>query len=324
MSSAAYAECGSPDNADSEELHQEAAVGFMKAVNTFKPESGYSFLTYAGECIRNRVINYLKKEQTETQKKFPVLTAFIENDESGNRLKINPADSDKYSTKPLYEVDYHKTPEELFFINLKKELLYSALKDLTDRQKQFITYRYGLNNIGYHTRESTADYFGITIDEAVKTEKEALSRLRKRLIPEFAFIVNEGVIEKIEYDRLAEKYPAGTYFITVYFQLMKENNASTECEYEYLITAPGESFTGKIKIDFDNRIENGFVNNDITNTKTIGNCICKIRSALTANYDEYGPLPNGVMILPQKQNRFRLVKGKMNGKPPLTNRSVPR
>lgn len=302
MSNAAYAECGSPDNIDSEELHQEAAVGFMKAVNTFKPESGYSFLTYAGECIRNRVINYLKKEQTETQKKFPVLTAFIENDESGERIKINPADSDKCNTEPLYETDYHKTPEELFFINLKKELLYSALNELTGRQKQFITYRYGLNNTDYRTRENTAEYFGITVDEALKTEKEALSQLRKRLIPEFAFIVNDKVIEKIEYDRLAEKYPAGTDFITVYFQLAKENNASTKCEYEYLITAPGESFTGKIKIDFenedfDNRIENSSVNTDITNTETIGNCICKIRSALTSNYDEYGPLPNGVIIL---------------------------
>ncbi len=296
MSSAAYAECGSPDNTDSEELHQEAAVGFMKAVNTFKPESGYSFLTYAGECIRNRVINYLKKEKTETQKKFPVLTAIIESDESGERIKINPADSDKCNTEPLYETDYHKTPEELFFINLKKELLYSALNELTGRQKQYITYRYGLNNTWYHTRESTADYFGITVDEAVKTEKEALSRLRKRLIPEFAFIVNEGVIEKIEYDRLAEKYTTDTDFTAVYFELTKENNASTLCEYEYRISTRRGVFTGKIHVNFDNRIENGSVNADITNTETIDNCIHKVCSALTANYDEYGPLPNGVII----------------------------
>ena len=290
MSSAAYAECGSPDNIDSEELYQEASVGFMKAVNTFKPESGYSFLTYAGECIRNRVINYLKKEQTETQKKFPVLTAFIENDESGERIKINPADSDKCNTEPLYETDYHKTPEELFFINLKKALFYSALKELTGRQKQFITYRYGLNNIGYHTRESTADYFGIKIDEALKTEKEALSRLRKRLIPEFAFIVNDGVIEKSEYDRLAKKYPVGTDFITVYFQLMKENNASTECEYEYLITARRGVFTGKVYIDFETG--NYSNNNDRKN-----DYITRIFTALMTNYDDSGPLPNGVIIL---------------------------
>lgn len=290
MTNAAYAECGSPDNADSEELHQEAAVGFMKAVNTFKPESGYSFLTYAGECIRNRVINYLKKEQTETQKKFPVLTAFIENDESGERLKINPADSDKCSTKPLYETDYHKTPEELFFINLKKALLYSALKELTGRQKQFITYRYGLNNTGYNTRENTADYFGITVDEAVKTEKEALSQLRKRLIPEFAFIVNDRVIEKIEYDRLAEKYPAGTDFITVYFQLAKENNASTECEYEYRIATRRGVFTGKVYIDFETG--NYSNNNDQKN-----DYITRIFTALMTNYENIGPLPNGVIIL---------------------------
>ena len=289
MTNAAYAECGSPDNADSEELHQEAAVGFMKAVNTFKAESGYSFLTYAGECIRNLVINYLRKEQTETQKKFPVLTAFIENDESGERIKINPADSDKCNTEPLYETDYHKTPEELFFINLKKELLYAALKDLTDRQKQYISYRYGLNNTDYHTRENTAEHFGITVDEAVKTEKEALSQLRKRLIPEFAFIVNDKVIEKIEYDRLAEKYPAGTDFITVYFQLVKENNASTKCEYECRISTRRGVFTGKVHIDFESG--NYSNNNDQKN-----DYITRIFTALMTNYDNYGPLPNGVII----------------------------
>lgn len=290
MINAAYAECGSPDNIDSEELHQEAAVGFMKAVNTFKPESGYSFLTYAGECIRNRVINYLKKERTETQKKFPVLTAFIENDESGNRLKINPADSDKYNTEPLYETDYHKTPEELFFINLKKALLYSALNELTGRQKQYITYRYGLNNTGYHTRENTAEYFGITVDEALKTEKEALSRLRKRLIPEFAFIVNDGVIEKIEHNRLTEKYSDGTEFTAVYFELIKENNASTKCEYECRISTRRGVFTGKVHIDF----ESGNYSND-NNLKNDYTVI--IFTALMTNYDDSGPLPNGVIIL---------------------------
>lgn len=290
MSNAAYAECGSPDNIDSEELHQEAAVGFMQAVNTFKPESGYSFLTYAGECIRNRVINYLKKEQTETQKKFPVLTAFIESDESGERIKINPADSDKYNTEPLYETDYHKTPEELFFINLKKALLYSALKELTGRQKQFITYRYGLSNIGYHSRESTAEHFGITVDEAVKTEKEALSQLRKRLIPEFAFIVNDREIEKIEFDRLAEKYPTGTDFIIVYFELTKENNASTKCKYEYKIATRRGVFTGKVHIDF----ETGNYSNNNDQKKDY---ITRIFTALMTNYDDSGPLPNGVIIL---------------------------
>ncbi len=290
MTNAAYAECGSPDNADSEELHQEAAVGFMKAVNTFKTDSDYSFLTYAGECIRNRVINYLKKELTETQKKFPVLTAFIENDESGERIKINPAYSDKCNTEPLYETDYHKTPEELFFINLKKELLYAALKDLTDRQKQYISYRYGLNNTDYHTRENTAEHFGITVDEAVKTEKEALSQLRKRLIPEFAFIVNDKVIEKIEYDRLTEKYPTGTDFITVYFELTKENNASTLCEYEYRIATRRGVFAGKVQIDF----ETGNYSND-NNLKNDYTVI--IFTALMTNYDDSGPLPNGVIIL---------------------------
>ena len=102
--------------------------------------------------------------------------------------------------------------------------------------------------------------------------------------------MNDKVIEKIEYDRLAEKYPTGTDFITVYFQIAKENNASTECEYEYLITAPGRSFDGKIHVDFEAE--------DYSNDNNLkSDYAAIIFTTLMNNYDEYGPLPNGVIIL---------------------------
>ena len=288
MEKAAYKKCGSPD-IDEDDLHQEASIAFLNAIDTYNSEAGFAFTTYAGNCIKNHIINYLKKQNCENQKKFPVLTYEIDYDEvAGIRIKLNPVESDKIKSEPIYENDYHLTPEELFFRNHKKSVIYMALDELSARQRQYINYRFGLDNLtDYHTRESTAAHFNITIDEAVKTEKVALSQMRKRLIPEFAYIVNDNP-ERITAEE-AEEYITNREYVAVYFELTKENNASTECEYCFEIRDWESEETGKLEIDFEckeynSEIQNGYVD--------------KLTSALFYIYEDNGPLPNGVIILP--------------------------
>ncbi len=288
MEKAAYKKCGSPD-IDEDDLHQEASIAFLDAIDTYNSEAGFAFTTYAGNCIKNHIINYLKKQNCENQKKFPVLTYEIDYDEvAGIRIKLNPVESDKIKSEPIYENDYHLTPEELFFKNHKKAKTYEALNELTARQRQYLNYRFGLDNLtDYHTREATAKHFGITIDEAVKTEKTALSQMRKRLIPEFAYIDNDKP-ERISAEE-TEEYIANRDFAAVYFELTKENNASTECEYVFIISERYGESTGKLEIDF----EQGKYDSNIECVYTD-----KLLSALFYIYKDNGPLPNGVIILP--------------------------
>ena len=292
MEKAAYKKCGSPD-IDEDDLHQEASIAFLNAIDTYNSEAGFAFTTYAGNCIKNHIINYLKKQNCENQKKFPVLTYEIDYDEvAGIRIKLNPVESDKIKSEPTYENDYHLTPEELFFRNHKKSVIYMALDELSARQRQYINYRFGLDNLtDYHTRESTAAHFNITIDEAVKTEKAALSQMRKRLIPEFAYIVNDKP-ERITTEEV-EEYITDREYVAVYFELTKENNASTECEYFYIISEGYRESTGKLEIDF----EQCEYDSDIE-------CIYtdKLISTLFYIYEDHGPLPKGLIILPATES----------------------
>ena len=288
MCNEAFAECGSPITIEKKDRYQEAVIGFMKGIEEFDPEKGFMFTTIAGNCIKNHVINYIKSQCYATWKKFPVKTYEVDYDDlAGIKVKINPVDSDHIKTEPLYETDYHLTPEELFFRNHKKSKVYEALNKLTDRQRQYLNYRFGLDNLtDHHTRESTAAHFGITVDEALKTEKAALSQMRKRLIPEFAYIVNENAVERITHEE-AEEYICADY-TAIYFELVKENNASTECEYCFEIRNRQDAYYGKLEIDF----ESMEYDSDIDDFY-----IDKLASALFYIYDENGPLPNGVIIL---------------------------
>ena len=288
MEKAAYKKCGSPD-IDEDDLHQEASIAFLDAIDTYNSEAGFAFTTYAGNCIKNHIINYLKKQNCENQKKFPVQTYEIDYDEvAGIRIKLNPVESDKIKSEPIYENDYHLTPEELFFRNHKKSVIYMALDELSARQRQYINYRFGLDNLtDYHTRESTAAHFSISIDEAVKTEKAALSQMRKRLIPEFAYIVNDKP-ERITAEE-TEEYITERKLVAVYFELTKENNASTECEYCFEIHDWESEENGKLEIDFDSKEYNSEIQNSYVD---------KLTSALFYIYEDHGPLPNGVIIFP--------------------------
>ena len=293
MCNDALSECGSPFIIDKKDLFQEGSIGFMKAIEEYDPDSEFVFLTLAGSCIKNHVINYIVKQSYETRKKFPVETQEIDyNELAGIKVAINPVDSDHIKSEPVYENDYHLTPEELFFKNHKKAKIYEALNELTARQRQYLNYRFGLDNkTDNHTREATAKHFGITIDEAVKTEKAALSQMRKRLIPEFAYIVNDKP-ERITSDE-AGKYITDREYISIYFELTKENNSSTECEYYFIISEKASETIGKIEIDF----ELSEYDSDVENTYTD-----KLISALLYIYEDHGPLPNGVIILPATES----------------------
>ena len=288
MCNDALSECGNPRTIEDKDLYQEAAIGFMKAIEEYDPDSGFVFLTLAGNCIKNHVINYIVKQSYETRKKFPVKTYEVDYDDlAGIKVKINPVDGDHIKTEPIYENDYHLTPEELFFRNHKKSEIYKALEELSARQRQYLNYRFGLDNLtDYHTRESTAAHFGITIDEAVKTEKTALSQMRKCLIPEFAYIDNDKP-ERISAEE-TEEYITDRDFVAVYFELTKENNAGTECEYCFEIHDWESDEIGKLEIDFDSKEYNSEIQNSYVD---------KLTSALFYIYEDHGPLKNGVIIL---------------------------
>ena len=48
---------------DQEDLISIGTIGLMKAVDTFKPETGSQLATYAARCIENAILSQRNKQQ---------------------------------------------------------------------------------------------------------------------------------------------------------------------------------------------------------------------------------------------------------------------
>ena len=62
-----------------------------------------------------------------------------------------------------------------------KQLLFTALKSLNDREKEIIQLRFGLNGSSEKTQKEVADILGISQSYISRLEKKIINRLKKEI-----------------------------------------------------------------------------------------------------------------------------------------------
>ncbi|MGW8788466.1 RNA polymerase sporulation sigma factor SigE, partial [Heyndrickxia sporothermodurans] len=132
-----------------EDLISIGTIGLIKAVNTFNPEKKIKLATYASRCIENEILMYLRRNN-----KIRSEVSFDEPlniDWDGNELLL----SDVLGT----EEDIITKDLEA---NVDKKLLFSALHQLTPREKQIMELRFGLQGGEEKTQKDVADMLGIS------------------------------------------------------------------------------------------------------------------------------------------------------------------
>ncbi len=67
--------------ADSDDVMQIGMLGLFKAVQTFKINGGASFKTYASNCIRNIILDEIRKSKPNTLETVPIDDALHLNDD---------------------------------------------------------------------------------------------------------------------------------------------------------------------------------------------------------------------------------------------------
>ncbi|MBQ9841723.1 MAG: sigma-70 family RNA polymerase sigma factor [Clostridia bacterium] len=60
------------DGTEDEDLAQEALVGLLNAVRTYRPDGGAAFTTYATTCIRNRLLSAARRCQPRGVQEVPL------------------------------------------------------------------------------------------------------------------------------------------------------------------------------------------------------------------------------------------------------------
>jgi len=151
-----------------EDLISIGTIGLIKAINTFNPSKNIKLATYASRCIENEILMYLRRNnriKTEISIDEP-----LNIDWDGNELLL----SDILGT----ENDIiHRCIED----EVDRELLNSAMKKLSVREKKIMELRFGLENGVEKTQKEVADMLGISQSYISRLEKRIISRLKKEI-----------------------------------------------------------------------------------------------------------------------------------------------
>ncbi len=151
-----------------DDLISIGTIGLIKAIDSFKPENGTRFATYAGKCLQNEILMHFR-----SRKKLQ------------NEVSINEVlDTDKEGN-PLTYIDIISVPDTIADdINRKiqiEKMLRTVKSRLSQRERQVIALRYGLDGKKPKTQREVAQLLGISRSYVSRIEKASLEKIRKKM-----------------------------------------------------------------------------------------------------------------------------------------------
>ena len=150
---------------DLEDLVSIGTIGLMKGVKTFSIDKNIKLATYASRCIDNEILMFLRKnKKIKTEISFDESLSF---DADGNELHLEDVlgTSPDLVTKPLED-------------EVNKKLMLDEIEKLSERDKEIITLRYGLNGRMEKTQKEVAELLGISQSYISRIEKKVIKRLK--------------------------------------------------------------------------------------------------------------------------------------------------
>ena len=151
-----------------EDLVSIGTLGLVKAVDTFKRDSGAKFATYASKCIQNEILMHFRSQKKLSSEIS--LNDVIDVDRDGNLLTY----LDVVSSDESLEDDVSKQI-------ISDKALKVIDRVLTPREKRIIVLRFGLNGKKPMTQKGIADALGISRSYVSRLEKGALEKLRRAM-----------------------------------------------------------------------------------------------------------------------------------------------
>lgn len=152
-----------------EDLISIGTIGLIKGIGTYRREKNIKLATYASRCIENEILMHIRK--IAGQKAEVSLDEPINMDYDGNELLLSDilgTDENVVTGHLEDDVDLH--------------ILRQALRQLSDRERQIINMRYGLNGVQELTQKEVAQKLGISQSYISRLEKRIMARLKKEML----------------------------------------------------------------------------------------------------------------------------------------------
>lgn len=152
-----------------EDLISIGTIGLIKGISTYRRDKNIKLATYASKCIENEILMYIRK--IANQKTEVSLDEPINMDYDGNELLLG---------------DILGTDENIVTGRLDDNVdlcvLRQALELLSDREREIVNMRFGLNGYQELTQKQVAQKLGISQSYISRLEKRIMARLKKEML----------------------------------------------------------------------------------------------------------------------------------------------
>ncbi|MCK4798803.1 MAG: RNA polymerase sigma factor RpoD/SigA [Spirochaetes bacterium] len=199
------------------DLINEGNIGLLMAITKFDEKMGYHLITYAAFWIRRSIIRAIYEKSRMIRIPVNKIKEIIKMEKVKNKLQsqmckpptINDIakemnkdkktiknlleisketisielpqsnDDDLSSLKEIIKDNKHTSPEVKIEKKFLNKSLNSVLNTLTDKEKEIIQNRFGLNGFNVASLDKIAKRFNVSRERIRQIEKKALTRIRK-------------------------------------------------------------------------------------------------------------------------------------------------
>lgn len=152
-------------NLELDDLISIGTIGFIKGINSFKPDKNVKLATYASRCIENEILMFLRSNKKLGAEVY--LNEPIGKDKDNNEITL----------MDILENDEKSVEDEIDF-KLKLKNTYNKIKEvLKEREQIVINLRFGLGGKKPKTQNEVAEIMGISRSYVSRIEKKAIGKL---------------------------------------------------------------------------------------------------------------------------------------------------
>ena len=160
---------------DFDDYMQEGTLALLRAASQFDPSRQVLFLTYAGQAVRNAIVDAIRTDEPNM-----VLTP-LDVSQTASSDDSNDADLFIDRMESRLPNSYEANPETIYIRKEQLEELYAVIHSLSPRHYAWIICRYGFDDDVYKSLAEMGRIYHLSETRVKRIENEAIGKLRKKL-----------------------------------------------------------------------------------------------------------------------------------------------